>query len=262
MGDPNDGWNGQYHDQVFRVDHSYGEFVKFFIDGTLLAEGTDYVSEEGSTKITVRSKTFERFKDGSHTIAVEFRTSENLMTKDAQNYKSTVPTSSGSSGSSKANKTNKPAETPDNGPFVDVRPSDWFYNNVMWAYEQGHMTGVSSSRFAPNQNTTQAMVVVVLARVAGVDLTKYADKAENLWYTAAANWAAEAGLIDPETFVPNAQIERGALAVMLLRFFDRQKITYTTPTAAEKVAFLDAGEMTSDEENAFQCLRRPSQPRS
>ena len=256
MGDPNDGWNGQYHDQVFRVDHSYGEFVKFFIDGTLLAEGTDYVSEEGSTKITVRSKTFERFKDGSHTIAVEFRTSENLMTKDAQNYKSTVPTSSGSSGSSKANKTNKPAETPDNGPFVDVRPSDWFYSNVMWAYEQGHMTGVSSSRFAPNQNTTQAMVVVVLARVAGVDLTKYAGESESLWYTAAANWAAEEGLIDPETFAPNAPIERGALAVMLLRFFDRQKITYTTPTAAEKVAFLDAGEMTSDEENAFQCLRR------
>ena len=256
MGDPNDGWNGQYHDQVFRVDHSYGEFVKFFIDGTLLAEGTDYVSEEGSTKITVRSKTFERFKDGSHTIAVEFRTSENLMTKDAQNYKSTVPTSSGSSGSSKANKTDNAAETPDNGPFVDIRPSDWFYSNVMWAYEQGHMTGVSSSRFAPNQNTTQAMVVVVLARVAGVDLSKYADKSENLWYTAAADWAAEEGLIDPETFVPNAQIERGALAVMLLKFFDRQKITYTTPTAAEKVAFLDAGEMTAEEENAFQCLRR------
>ena len=245
-----------YTDQLFHIDHAFSEFEKFFLDGRLLTNGVDYDAEEGSTKITVRAQTFRTAGPGRHTISAEFRNSENVMTKAAQNYTSNVPTSSGSSSSGKANKATKPAETPDNGPFVDVRPSDWFYSNVMWAYEQGHMTGVSSSRFAPNQNTTQAMVVVVLARVAGVDLTKYADKAENLWYTAAANWAAEAGLIDPETFVPNAQIERGALAVMLLRFFDRQKITYTTPTAAEKVAFLDAGEMTAEEENAFQCLRR------
>ena len=245
-----------YTDQLFHIDHAFSEFEKFFLDGRLLTNGVDYDAEEGSTKITVRAQTFRTAGPGRHTISVEFRTSDNVMTKAAQNYTSSVPTSSGSSGSSGSNKTNKPVETTNNGPFVDVRPSDWFYSNVMWAYEQGHMTGVSSSRFAPNQNTTQAMVVVVLARVAGVDLTKYADKSANLWYTAAANWADEEGLIDPETFAPNAPIERGALAVMLLKFFDRQKITYTTPTAAEKVAFLDAGEMTADEENAFQCLRR------
>ena len=245
-----------YTDQLFHIDHAFSEFEKFFLDGRLLTNGVDYDAEEGSTKITVRAQTFRTAGPGRHTISAEFRTSDNVMTKAAQNYTSNVPTSSGSSSSGKANKATKPAETPDNGPFVDVLPSDWFYSNVMWAYEQGHMTGVSSSRFAPNQNTTQAMVVVVLARVAGVDLTKYAGESESLWYTAAANWAAEEGLIDPETFAPNAPIERGALAVMLLKFFDRQKITYTTPTAAEKVAFLDAGEMTADEENAFQCLRR------
>ena len=245
-----------YTDQLFHIDHAFSEFEKFFLDGRLLTNGVDYDAEEGSTKITVRAQTFRTAGPGRHTISAEFRNSENVMTKAAQNYTSNVPTSSGSSSSGKANKATKPAETPDNGPFVDVRPSDWFYSNVMWAYEQGHMTGVSSSRFAPDQNTTQAMVVVVLARVAGVDLTKYADKSENLWYTAAANWAAEEGLIASEMFVPNAPIERGALAVMLLKFFDRQKITYTTPTAAEKVAFLDAGEMTAEEENSFQCLRR------
>ena len=243
-----------YTDQLFHIDHAFSEFEKFFLDGRLLTNGVDYDAEEGSTKITVRAQTFRTAGPGRHTISAEFRTSDNVMTKAAQNYTSSVPTSSGSSGSSGSNKTNKPVETTNNGPFVDVRPSDWFYRNVMWAYEQGHMTGVSSSRFAPNQNTTQAMVVVVLARVAGVDLTKYAGKSENLWYTAAANWAAEEGLIDPETFVPNMQIERGALAVMLLKFFDRQKVA--CPAPAEKVAFLDASEMTAEEENAFQCLRR------
>ena len=41
-----------------RAEGTYSCFYKFYLDGQELTEGTDYVSEEGSTKITIRAQTF------------------------------------------------------------------------------------------------------------------------------------------------------------------------------------------------------------
>ena len=253
-----DDWKGKFHEQDFRVDHTYAEFVKFFIDGDLLKEGKDYESSEGSTKITIYRKTFERYGNGKHTIAAEFRNSDNTMTKSTQNYEANVKIKV-NPGSSSApivspNKPTTPA-TPSQstGRFVDVNKPDWFYDNVMWAAEQGYMVGVSANRFAPKQNTTQAMVVTVLARIAKVDLTAYAGGAQANWYTSAANWAQSLGMISLDTFEPNAPIRRGDLAVMLLKYFDGIKVSYGVPKQQERVNFFDAAEMTAEEELAFQC---------
>lgn len=253
-----DDWKGKFHEQDFRVDHTYAEFVKFFIDGDLLKEGKDYESSEGSTKITIYRKTFERYGNGKHTIAAEFRNSDNTMTKSTQNYEADVKIKV-NPGSSSApivspNKPTTPA-TPSQstGRFVDVNKPDWFYDNVMWAAEQGYMVGVSANRFAPKQNTTQAMVVTVLARIAKVDLTAYAGGAQANWYTSAANWAQSLGMISLDTFEPNAPIRRGDLAVMLLKYFDGIKVSYGVPKQQERVNFFDAAEMTAEEELAFQC---------
>lgn len=253
-----DDWKGKFHEQDFRVDHTYAEFVKFFIDGDLLKEGKDYESSEGSTKITIYRKTFERYGNGKHTIAAEFRNSDNTMTKSTQNYEANVKikVNQGSSSAPIAspNKPTTPA-TPSQstGRFVDVNKPDWFYDNVMWAAEQGYMVGVSANRFAPKQNTTQAMVVTVLARIAKVDLTAYAGGAQTNWYTSAANWAQSLGMISLDTFEPNAPIRRGDLAVMLLKYFDGIKVSYGVPKQQERVNFFDAAEMTAEEELAFQC---------
>jgi len=98
-----------YTDQVFEIDHVYADFMDFYLDGQKLTEGVHYDSEEGSTKITIRSQTFQNAGNGTHTIAAEFRenasTDEN-MTKAAQNYTSTATSNnSGSSGSSSTPKT-------------------------------------------------------------------------------------------------------------------------------------------------------------
>ena len=257
MGDLNDDWQGQYHDQVFRVDHEYAEFVKFFIDGQLLVDGDDYISEEGSTKITIRSKTFGRFGPGTHTIAVEFRRhSDNVMTKTAQNYRSTVNTwINGGNGANSAGLPYNPAASTSNGNFIDVHANDWFYNDVMWANKAKYLVGVSANRFAPAQNTTQAMVVTILARVAEIDLSAHEGSGQMLWYTA-ANWAASIGMIDWDTFKPNEPIRRGNLAVMLVKYFDGVKVPYTVPAENEKAAFSDAAAMTAAEEQAFQCCYR------
>lgn len=69
---------------------SQGEYAQFkyvFLDGVKLKEGTDYTSEAGSTRITIRNQTLDLSK-GRHTIGVEFRTQDesNTLNRAAQNY--------------------------------------------------------------------------------------------------------------------------------------------------------------------------------
>lgn len=247
----------QFYDQEFHIDHEYNEFVKFFIDGVCLTEGDDYLSEEGSTKITIRAKTFASFGNGKHTIAAEFRTNDNIMTKSTQNYvanaaqsKPTVrprPVTTKPSAS-------KQESTQQTGTFTDVHEQDWFYENVMWAYREGYMVGVSSNRFAPKQDTTQAMVITVLARIAKADLTKYERADQKQWYSAAANWASDIGMIDLSTFAPNDSIRRGDLAVMLMKLFEQMDVDCPMPEDGQKLQFADSEEMVEAEEQAFQKL--------
>lgn len=84
-------------DTVFTSNGEYGEFVGLWLNGELLEPGVDYDSESGSTKITIKSQTFENRadKDGTNTIAMEFRKDTNgdgkgdngaEMNRTAQNF--------------------------------------------------------------------------------------------------------------------------------------------------------------------------------
>lgn len=91
-----------YHSQEFHSNGEYGNFVDFWLDGVKLVEGQDYDSEEGSTKITIRSQTFQKAGSGSHTIAAEFRHGgkndlNSPLKKTAQVYKANT-SGGGSSG--------------------------------------------------------------------------------------------------------------------------------------------------------------------
>ena len=52
-------------------------------------------------------------------------------------------------------------------PFVDVQPDDWYIDVVKYALENGLMTGVSETEFAPDLATTRGMVASVLYRLEG-----------------------------------------------------------------------------------------------
>lgn len=75
-------------DQLFVSNGSYGEFVDLWLNGEKLEEGVDYDSKSGSTKITIKSQTFENKadKDGTNTIAMEFRNDDNEVNRTAQNF--------------------------------------------------------------------------------------------------------------------------------------------------------------------------------
>ena len=110
-------------------------------------------------------------------------------------------------------------------PFVDMDESDWFYDNVRYAYENGLFDGISETRFAPNVAISRAMLVTVLYRAAGepaVDQeVPFVDLETGSYYVNAVIWAYQHGIVDgvSETrFDPDANLTREQLAAILQRY--------------------------------------------
>ena len=60
-----------------------------------------------------------------------------------------------------------PEPTSTKNPFTDVKPSDYFYNAVLWAVEEGITTGTSTTTFAPNAACSRGQCVTFLWRAKG-----------------------------------------------------------------------------------------------
>lgn len=259
----------EYTDQVFRSEGTYSYFYKFYLDGQELTEGTDYVSEEGSTKITIRAQTFQSAGSGTHTIAAEFRTDKsdtNTVKRAAQNYTMDRGSSGGGGGGYSGPAIQKPVvpvtpETPKTTAdiFRDITAQDWYYADVDWAYQGKLMIGVTNDLYVPYGLISPATVVTVLARMDKVDLSQYAgisypEIADGQWYTNAAVWAKASGLLPDETFSAVPPIARAKFAVMLVKYLESKGVDCTLPETP--VAFADADLMTKEENDAFQVLYR------
>lgn len=108
--------------------------------------------------------------------------------------------------------------------FTDVPANHWAQAAIQYVYDNGLMTGVSNSEFAPEATTTRAMIVSMLARMENVTSAAdagFADVAADDWYATAVNWAAANGIvsgISDDTFAPNDPITREQLAAMLMNY--------------------------------------------
>ena len=108
--------------------------------------------------------------------------------------------------------------------FIDIAPDAWYKDAVQYAYDNGLMTGVSATEFAPEATTTRAMIVSILARLEGVTTAQaagFADVNDNDWYATAVNWAASVGVVngyEDNTFQPNTAITREQLAAILMNY--------------------------------------------
>ena len=52
-------------------------------------------------------------------------------------------------------------------PFTDVQKGDWYYNAIVWAYNEGILKGVSETLAAPNADATREQVAVLFYRYEG-----------------------------------------------------------------------------------------------
>ncbi len=122
-----------------------------------------------------------------------------------------------------ANKSNANADDWIN-PFSDISENDLYYDCIRTVYENGLMLGVSDTEFAPNSPVTRAMFVTVLYRMEGEPETgesSFSDVADNAYYSDAAAWASENGIvsgISSAQFAPDNALTRENMAMIVYRY--------------------------------------------
>ena len=108
-------------------------------------------------------------------------------------------------------------------PFTDVTASDYYYNAVLWAVENGITTGTSETTFSPNESCTRAQCVTFLYRVVGSAATAkaiFTDVSADAYYAPAVDWAVEKGVTtgtSATTFSPDAVCTRAQIVTFLYR---------------------------------------------
>ncbi len=265
--DPNNFLKNSYTDETLVIEGPYDEFMNLYLDGGKLTRNTDYSAREGSTRITIRANTFRRAGEGQHTIAAEFRAGgkpSGTLKTVAQNYTLTLPRGGGSSSRRPSQHTEKadPAVWEEilqkrTMPFGDVSSTDWFYSDLLWAYQLGLIQGVDLTHFAPKEPVSQAVIVTILARLAKVDLTQFANAQEpgigEGYFKEAAIWARRSGLLPKDTaFTGKEALTRDGMAVMLSQYLASMGEDVSAP--ANPVAFADAAAMSARGGAAFQTL--------
>ena len=129
-------------------------------------------------------------------------------------------------------------------PFTDVHETDWFYNDVLFVYEEGLFAGTSDTTFSPNTSMTRAMLVTVLYRLEGQPAVNgrsgFSDVQYNGYYEDAVTWAADNGIVNgisTSTFSPNANVTREQMAAILYRYAQYKK--YNTAASSSLNSFSD-----------------------
>ena len=118
-----------------------------------------------------------------------------------------------------------PVPVPSTGlPFYDVLADDWFVNDVAYCYNKGLMTGMSATRFAPNETTTRAQFATVLYRMAGspaVTASSPFTDCKGHWAEKEITWAYQKGVVTGvgnNSFAPDDRITREQMVTMLFRY--------------------------------------------
>ena len=125
-------------------------------------------------------------------------------------------------------------------PFTDVAVTDYYYDAVLWAAENGITGGVDDTHFTPNAPCTRAQIVTFLWRAAGSPAPKssdmpFEDVAAGSYYHDAVLWAVEQGITvgtSATTFSPDDTCTRAHIVTFLWR-------AQQSPAAGSANPFLD-----------------------
>lgn len=144
-------------------------------------------------------------------------------------------------------------------PYFDVYRGTWYYDAVQFVTDKGLMNGTTTTRFAPDETTTRAMIVTILHRLEGKPVVNYAmrfdDVAAGQWYTEAIRWAAAEGIVTgygDGTFGPDDTITREQMAAILYRY--TQYKGYSVSTTGSLSGYTDANRISNYAIAAFHWI--------
>jgi len=148
--------------------------------------------------------------------------------------------------------------------FKDVKAGKWYTKAIDYAYSYGFIAGTSANEFGRETNVNRGMFITILARIAGVDTgktankttTKFTDVKSGKYYTAAIKWANENGVVSgtgEKTFSPEASISRQDLCVMVTNFAKYMNIEVTA--SKDEIKFKDASSISKYAKNAVKTCQ-------
>ncbi len=116
-------------------------------------------------------------------------------------------------------------------PFTDVKTTDWAYEGIKYATENGLMNGTGGGKFSPLGKLTRGMVITVLYRLEGspavdFDEKDFLDVPAGQYYSNAASWAVKNEVVTGTStdmwgtpaVSPDRDITRQELATLFVRF--------------------------------------------
>ena len=109
-------------------------------------------------------------------------------------------------------------------PFDDVKKTDFYYQAVLWAVQNGITNGTTATTFGPMGVCNRAQVVTFLWRYLGspeaVAANPFADVDASAWYGKSVLWALENGItngISATEFGVNTNCNRAHMVTFLYR---------------------------------------------
>lgn len=136
-------------------------------------------------------------------------------------------------------------------PYEDVKPEDWFYEDVKFVLDEELIDGTSGKGFGPNEPITRADLVEALYRMEGkpeveikytfIDVSDMAD------YRKAISWGQENGIIfgySEKEFRPEESIIREQIAAIIHRYAAYKKYDLSDAEKANLLSYTDADEIS------------------
>ena len=211
-----------------------------FANGTVTANPS--AAKAGAT-VTLTATPDEGYALGTLTVTDRFGDAVRVTEQANGTYTFTMP-----DGQVTVTATFVETEAPVAEPFIDVAEGDWFYDAVVYAYQNELMDGVGGNRFAPNSETTRAQLVTILYRLEGEPTVSgdlpFTDVEAGIWYTDAILWAAQNNIVNGVSdteFAPGDEITRQQLVTILYRYAEAKG--YDVSASADLSGYPDADQV-------------------
>lgn len=126
--------------------------------------------------------------------------------------------------------------------FEDIKGM-WAEEFIKYSVEKGYFSGLTKTKFGPNNSVTRAMVVAVLGRYENAAKTEekveFSDVTGTEYYAPYLKWAKDNKIVagyEDGTFKPNKEITRAELASIMTRYlrdYKKMEVKGEAPTFSD-----------------------------
>lgn len=146
--------------------------------------------------------------------------------------------------------------------FDDVKESDWFYQSIVYVTKNELIDSKTELLFAPEEPITRADFVTAIGRLSGLNVfnfraasfTDIDQKADYAPYVAFASVYKITNGYEDNTFRPEQSISRQEMAVMMVRYMEKFKISLPN-TLDEPIPYADDAEIAEWAKDAVNLMQ-------